>query len=465
MAETIPATNGIPNSTTMSNSRTGSVAFLLAEPDFRLRRIRGQVRVQFSGSSANAIAKSGITSGDEVDIMLDGVEYVGTEAPSATPGRGVEFELKFTDKLLLQFRPENSQDVKLISIEKPDPEVVQTNASPPPPTPATDLETENQVPENPSNACLIFQAKGYDPFEVEDGSVRGKGRKRTRLSTSWRFASRSPSPSPEVEEPVAASSENGIEEPVNPHTPSMTDEGVQTIEFETEVIAEATQTLEQDLPKITEEVEANDTVEVVHVEAPLQGIPQAEDGNTNPMPPPHKATDFFIPDIEPREISSDKLDKKLPSSPQLRPLPSEGLPLVSPLVTTRVEKFNNYVHSEHTQNLEILNAPDALPVESDKQMPGHRKEDEVYDASPLHHTNGQSKSDQTTYNTSSILSGDQYDPLNTQNTFPPHQQRQNGTEDGGDQLFAPYNAPEPESYISAGVYEEIPEEDKADSLP
>lgn len=139
MAETIAAANGIPNSTTMSmleatthipiaqltpllpasasrsvkavvtltwpySSRTGSVAFLLAEPDFRLRRIRGQVRVQFSGSSANAIAKSGITSGDEVILCLDGVEYVGTEAPSATPGRGVEFELKFTDKLLLQVR-------------------------------------------------------------------------------------------------------------------------------------------------------------------------------------------------------------------------------------------------------------------------------------------------------------------------------------------------------------------------
>ncbi|TGO43187.1 hypothetical protein BHYA_0003g01430 [Botrytis hyacinthi] len=520
MAETIAAANGIPNSTTMSklestthipiaqltpllpasasrsvkavvtltwpySSRTGSVAFLLAEPDFRLRRIRGQVRVQFSGSSANAIAKSGITSGDEVILCLDGAEYVGTEAPSATPGRGVEFELKFTDKLLLQFRPEGSQDVKLISIENPDSEAVQTNASPPPPTPATDLETENQIPEIPATPVSFFKQtasqnieeysspaflkrerisygsmfeEGYDPFEVEDGSVRGKGRKRTRLSTSWRFTSRSPSPSPEVEEPVAASSETGIEEPANQHALSMTDEGVQTIEVEAEVITEATRTLDQDLPKITEEAETNDIVEVVHAEAPSQGTPQVEDGNTNPMPPPHKVSGSIIPDIEPREIPSDNLDEKLPSSPQLRPLPSEGLPLVSPLVANRVEKFNNYIHNEHTQDLEITNAPVALPAESDTHIPGHRQENDVYDASPLHHSNDQSEPGQTTYNASSILSGDQYDPLNTQNIFSPHQQRPNEVEDSADQLFAPYNAPGPDSYTPVGAYEEIPEE-------
>lgn len=139
-AETMAAeTNGIPDSITMSilestthipiaqltpllpesaarsvkavvtltwpySSRTGSVAFLLAEPDFRLRRTRGQVRVQFSGSAANVIAKSGIASGDEVVLCLDGVEYIEVESATATPGRGVEFELKFTERLLLQVR-------------------------------------------------------------------------------------------------------------------------------------------------------------------------------------------------------------------------------------------------------------------------------------------------------------------------------------------------------------------------
>lgn len=102
---TAPSTRSVKAIVTLTwpySSATGSVAFLLVEPDFRLRRTRGQVRVQFSGSSAKAVAKSGIASGDEVVLSLDGVDWVQDEAPFATPGRGVEFDLKFTERLLLQ---------------------------------------------------------------------------------------------------------------------------------------------------------------------------------------------------------------------------------------------------------------------------------------------------------------------------------------------------------------------------
>ena len=84
------------------SSVTDTVAFLLAEPDFRLRRTRGQVRVQFKGSSAKAVRTAGVASGDEVILSLEGVEFVHDEIIDSTPGRGVEFELKFTERLLLQ---------------------------------------------------------------------------------------------------------------------------------------------------------------------------------------------------------------------------------------------------------------------------------------------------------------------------------------------------------------------------
>lgn len=86
------------------SSATGSVAFLLAEPDFRLRRTKGQVRAQFSGSSAKHIVKAGIASGDEVTLCLDGVEWVQNAQTSGTPGRGVDLELRFVERLLLQVR-------------------------------------------------------------------------------------------------------------------------------------------------------------------------------------------------------------------------------------------------------------------------------------------------------------------------------------------------------------------------
>lgn len=102
-----PATRSIKAVVTLTwpySSATGSIAFLLSEPDFRLRRVRGQVRVQFAGSSAKAIAKAGIASGDEVILCLDGVEWLEDQTNISTPGRGVEFELKFTERLHLQVR-------------------------------------------------------------------------------------------------------------------------------------------------------------------------------------------------------------------------------------------------------------------------------------------------------------------------------------------------------------------------
>ncbi|KAI9650968.1 hypothetical protein NHQ30_001005 [Ciborinia camelliae] len=454
------------------SSRTGSVAFLLAEPDFRLRRTKGQVRVQFSGSSANIIANSGIASGDEVVLCLDGVEYVEAETINATPGRGVEFELKFTERVLLQFQPEESQDVKYINIDHPDPEPVPTTA----PAPATDIETETQVPDVPTTPASFSKRvslhnveeysspaflkrertsygsifdEGYDPFEVEDGSVFGKGRKRTRLSTSWRFTSRSPSPSPEVEELVAARLENGIQGPATQHAPATTDEGVQTMEVEAEVTTEATQTPNQSRAKIIEGTETNGIVEVVHAEPELQERPQVEEAIANTMPPPQKQSNLFIPEIERQETSPDDIVEKLPSSPQLRPLPSEDLPLVSPLVTSRFEMFNNHIHNDHTQH-GAPNVSAVLSAEADTQIQVDDKED-IYGVSPPRRVNDQPKSTQASHQISTIPSENEYGPPTTE-AFTPHQQSQFEAEQSVEQLFAPYNVSEPDPYTSVGVY-------------
>ncbi|KAF7854766.1 hypothetical protein EAF04_010334 [Stromatinia cepivora] len=517
MAETTASTNGIPDSTTMStlqstthipiaqlspllpasasrsvkavvtltwpySSRTGSVAFLLAEPDFRLRRIRGQVRAQFSGSSANAVAKSGITSGDEVILCLDGVEYVEAEPPNATPGRGVEFELKFTERLLLQFRPEESQDVKIINIDHPNPEPAVT------PTPAlateTEAETEGQIPEVPStpvpfsnpiatnNAEEYFSPvflkrerisygsmfeEGYDPFEEGDGSVRGRGRKRTRLSTTWRFTSRSPSPSPEVEEPVVVPSENDIQEPANQHAPAMTDEGVQTMEVETGVAAEVTPTLEQSQPAIVDKVEANGIVQAVDAEAPVQEEPQVEEAIATTMPPPKKQSDLAIPEVEQQQTPPDNIDEKTPYSPQLRPLPSEGLPLVSPLVTSRFEMFNNHIHNDHNDDLDNPNDPAVYSAEADLPIQDNQvdaKEDR-YGARPPSHTSDQPNSDQITYQTSAILSGGERGSPNMKTTFIPHNQGEFEAEEGAEQFFLHHNVSGSDPYTS-DVYAETP---------
>lgn len=82
----------------------GTFSFILAEPDYRLRRNRGQIRVNLIGASAKAASESGLSSSDEVLVSLDGAEWELEQVKKrqSLPGAGVDWQLKFSEKLLLQ---------------------------------------------------------------------------------------------------------------------------------------------------------------------------------------------------------------------------------------------------------------------------------------------------------------------------------------------------------------------------
>jgi hypothetical protein len=85
------------------SSSTKQAALLLAEPDFRLRRSKGQVRVQLAGAAAEAVAKSKISSGDEVVLSLEGARWVEAATASiSTPGRSVDVELEYKRRILCE---------------------------------------------------------------------------------------------------------------------------------------------------------------------------------------------------------------------------------------------------------------------------------------------------------------------------------------------------------------------------
>ncbi|KFY64226.1 hypothetical protein V496_03401 [Pseudogymnoascus sp. VKM F-4515 (FW-2607)] len=240
-----------------SSNKTLSV--LLAEPDFRLRNSRGQVKVQFAGSSAKHVFDAGIGSGDELVVCLNGAEWIPESASAAqTPGRGIEWELKFSERLVLQIRQRESGNIALINLDNPPQEPEQdrvaeietplANPSPPPgspiPTARHDQLRAEEAGEWSSPAFIkrarlsygSFIGKDFEAFIEDDGSLPGKGRKRSkfgRKSGDWRYISRSPSPEEEigVEEPV-------VVEPVpEKEKPTMTDEGCQTdgLEFSDEM--------------------------------------------------------------------------------------------------------------------------------------------------------------------------------------------------------------------------------------
>ena len=83
-----------------SSSRKSS-SILLVEPDFRLRQERGQVRVDFRGSSAGAVARCGIGIGDEVTLSLVGANWARDDNTLKTPGRGIDWELQFGERVIL----------------------------------------------------------------------------------------------------------------------------------------------------------------------------------------------------------------------------------------------------------------------------------------------------------------------------------------------------------------------------
>ncbi|KAK4460870.1 hypothetical protein QBC42DRAFT_339437 [Cladorrhinum samala] len=86
------------------NSVTKTLAFLIAEPDVRLRRAKGQVRIELHGPSAKALSNCEFGAGDELIISLDGAEWEKDTSPGRIPGSRVDWQLQFSDKLALQVR-------------------------------------------------------------------------------------------------------------------------------------------------------------------------------------------------------------------------------------------------------------------------------------------------------------------------------------------------------------------------
>ena len=84
------------------SASTSSLSILLVEPDFRLRRNKGQVRISFEGAIAKAVAKSGLTSGDNVTLDLLDAEWLRADSALRTPGRGIDWELHFGQHLILE---------------------------------------------------------------------------------------------------------------------------------------------------------------------------------------------------------------------------------------------------------------------------------------------------------------------------------------------------------------------------
>lgn len=84
------------------SSSTKSFSVLLAEPDVRLRRANGQVKVTFHALVAERIAETHVGIGDEVVLGLSGCRLEGNGTQIQTPSRYVAWDVHFDDRVHIE---------------------------------------------------------------------------------------------------------------------------------------------------------------------------------------------------------------------------------------------------------------------------------------------------------------------------------------------------------------------------
>jgi hypothetical protein len=295
-----------------------------------------------------------------------------------------------------------------IPTPEPSPSLPTTNATSSKPAILSEVVNEWSSPAFLKRARTSYGSlfdSDYDPFSEDDGTIPGKGRKRTRLSAAWRYESRSPTP-----EPVEEAMEEFTPDSLPKHTTTMMDEACQTEDLETEVAAETladfarkatniggtpySQLLNGSHPPeditptgMVEDVEAitmppnpySQLLNGSHTSEDITPIDMVEDVEAATMPPPAPTIQ-----TQPPELNSDPaadFNRKAPLSPRLHPIPSDSLPLVSPLIS------HNYGFSfgRPLQVVEESVAEDlsAVPNATTTASTDVDDDDDLYGASPV----------------------------------------------------------------------------------
>ncbi|KAI1438345.1 hypothetical protein GGR50DRAFT_641121 [Xylaria sp. CBS 124048] len=261
------AVGGVVTITWPYNSVTNTFACYLAEPDFRLRRKNGQVRIDFTGRAARAARDCELRSNDEVLLGLDGVAWeaeIANRRQSLPDGLG--WRLVFAESLFLKIKRAETGKIDTVIVNKlpvaengtpPGPTPVQSlpeTKSPSPPTsispirirsPVRGLKRKELIDGEFASPAFIKRAKmsygslfegDFDIFE-DDDEFKDTGRKRIRFgrdSRAWRYTSRSVSP-----ELAAASPKSVNEHTSSPTRPAgspakvdMIDEGCQVMDVD-----------------------------------------------------------------------------------------------------------------------------------------------------------------------------------------------------------------------------------------
>ncbi|RHZ54694.1 uncharacterized protein CDV56_107577 [Aspergillus thermomutatus] len=327
------------------SSSKKSFSLLLAEPDFRLRRNNGQVKVVFFGCAAEAVAKSQVGIGDHVYLGLAGSKFVASEAAAQTPGKCVPWDVHIDDRVLLEIwrSSQHFSTVKLDPSTVPTQETEDTIAPPAIPIANGRLDRgeSTSVPRLEAWRSPAFVERtrtsfgglvdsAYDPFAEEDGFIPGKGRKRPRFSlrgADWRVIDEPASPG---EKGVPADWAWMFEEDGTHEVDIGGEDHINSAALPQE-ISTATATV----PNAAESADTVADVDHESLDVAVTSPERLTEQSTRASPQfaqPLRASGL-AQHLARRNFTGS--DVQYPTdTPRLYPIPSPGLPIPSPLVTT-----------------------------------------------------------------------------------------------------------------------------------
>ncbi|KAK5191697.1 hypothetical protein LTR96_004460 [Exophiala xenobiotica] len=180
------------------SSSTGTLALLLADPDIRARKARGQVKVVFRHGSAREVASTKVGIGDTIRLALVGCEWKETGETVSTPGKKIDWDLEFKNRVIIQVSRDDAV-IASLNYTAPEDDIPTTNGALEILSSLRDVRPQLNgtlvhepstihVPfVTPSKSARKFPRTTFfdaslDPFAENDGYIQGRGRKRTKFA-------------------------------------------------------------------------------------------------------------------------------------------------------------------------------------------------------------------------------------------------------------------------------------------
>ena len=178
------------------------MAILLADPDFRIRRTRGQTKVTFRGESATAVAESHVGIGDTLRLSLRGAQWARSADDISTIGERADWDLEYAEEVFMEVY-RSTIPLAVIDVTPPPRHIksplnqLDVNEGTKTTKPRTGRDQElwasPAFTKRKSHLSNPLAEITVNSLVEEDEDIPGRARKRTRFSrksSSWRYLER-----------------------------------------------------------------------------------------------------------------------------------------------------------------------------------------------------------------------------------------------------------------------------------